>query len=187
MTMLTGFPRTRWPRRRFSENYAVRISVKITRICEFRVIMGTMSDLLGWCSSSTLGSRANDYVKTLATLGFWLHHSPCPFGCWTNNTLAARSLSPHYFRRYISRSSVWSASDVATYSWTSSGNGLVSNKRKKIPEPIMTPVRWSVNIIRFQCATIGLGPLWKGSHFLFTSCINQNELWCDKISITSGF
>ena len=29
LTMLTGFPRTRWPRRRFSESYAVRISVKI--------------------------------------------------------------------------------------------------------------------------------------------------------------
>ena len=116
MTMLTGYPRTRWPRRRFSENYAVRICVKITRICEFRVIMGTMTDLLGWCSSSTLASRANYYVKTLATLGFWLHHSPCPFGCSTNNTLAARPLSPNHFRRYISRSSVWSASDVATYS-----------------------------------------------------------------------
>ena len=94
--MLTGFPRTRWPRLRFSESYAVRISVKISRICEFRVIMGIMTGLLGCCSSSTLGSRANDYVKTLATLGFWLHHSPCSLGCWTNNTLAARSLSPNY-------------------------------------------------------------------------------------------
>ena len=28
--MLTGFPRTRWPRRRFSESYAVRIPVKIS-------------------------------------------------------------------------------------------------------------------------------------------------------------
>ena len=94
--MLTGFPRTRWPRLWFSESYAVRISVKISRICEFRVIMGIMTGLLGCCSSSTLGSRANDYVKTLATLGFWLHHSPCSLGCWTNNTLAARSLSPKY-------------------------------------------------------------------------------------------
>ena len=93
--MLTGFPRTRWPRLRFSESYAVRISVKISRICEFRVIMGIMTGLLGCCSSSSLGSRANDYVKTLATLGFWLHHSPCSLGCWTNNTLAARSLSPN--------------------------------------------------------------------------------------------
>ena len=95
MTSLTGFPRTRWPRRWFSESYAVRISVKISRICEFRVIMGIMTGLLGCCSSSTLGSRANDYVKTLATLGFWLHHSPCSLGCWTNNTLATRSLSPN--------------------------------------------------------------------------------------------
>ena len=94
--MLTGFPRTRWPRRRFSESYAVRISVKISRIREFRVIMGIMTSLLGCCSSSTLGSRANDYVKTLATLGFWLHYSPCSLGCWTNNTLAARSLSPKH-------------------------------------------------------------------------------------------
>ena len=92
--MLAGFPRTRWPRLRFSESYAVRISVKISRICEFRVIMGIMTGLLGCCSSSTLGSRANDYVKTLATRGFWLHHSPCSLGCWTNNTLVARSLSP---------------------------------------------------------------------------------------------
>ena len=100
VTMLTGFPRTRWPRRGFSESYAVRISVKIARICKFRVIMGKMTGLLGCCSSSTLGSRANDYVKTLVTLGFtlgfWLHHSPCSLGCWTNNTLAARSLSPNY-------------------------------------------------------------------------------------------
>ena len=92
--MLTGFARTRWPRLRFSESYAVRISVKIARICEFRVIMGIMTGLLGCCSSSTLGSRANNYVKTLATLGFWLHHSPCSLGCWMNNTLPARSLSP---------------------------------------------------------------------------------------------
>ena len=57
--------------------------------------MGIMTGLLGCCSSSTLGSRANDYVKTL-TLGFWLHHLPCSLGCWTNNTLAAQSLSPKY-------------------------------------------------------------------------------------------
>ena len=94
--MLTGFARTRWPRLRFSESYAVQISVKISRICEFRVIMGIMTGLPGCCSSSTLGSRANDYVKTLATLGFWLHHSPCSLGCWSNNTLAARSLSPKH-------------------------------------------------------------------------------------------
>ena len=59
--MLTGFARTRWPRLRFSESYAVWISVKILRICEFRVIMGIMTGLLGCCSSSTLGSSTNDY------------------------------------------------------------------------------------------------------------------------------
>ena len=46
-----------------------RISVKISWICEFRVIMGIIIGQLGCCSSSTLG-------------------------CWTNNTLAARLLSP---------------------------------------------------------------------------------------------
>ena len=101
MTMLTGFSKTRWPRLRFSESYAVRNSVKISLICEFCVIMGIMTGLLGCCSSSTRGSRANDYVKTLATLGFWLHHSPYSLGCWTNNTLAARSLSPKQFEYYM--------------------------------------------------------------------------------------
>ena len=62
---------------------------------EFRAIMGIMTGLLGCCASSTLASKANDDVKTLATLGIWLHHSPCCLGCWTNNTLAARSLSPN--------------------------------------------------------------------------------------------
>ena len=98
--MLAGFPRTRWLRLRFSESYAVRISVKISGICEFRVIMGIMTGLLGCCSSSTLGSRENDYVKTLATLGFWLHHLPCYLGCWMNNTLAARSFSPKQSMKY---------------------------------------------------------------------------------------
>ena len=88
------FLRTIWSWRRFSESYAAQISVKISRICEFRVIMGIMTGLLGCCPSSTIGSRANDYVLTLATLGCWLHHSPCSLGCWTSNTLAARSLSP---------------------------------------------------------------------------------------------
>ena len=66
VTMLTGFPRTRWARRWFSESYAVRIAVEISRICEFRVIMGMMTGLLGCCSSSTRGSRPNDSVKTRA-------------------------------------------------------------------------------------------------------------------------
>ena len=41
-----------------------------------------------------LGSRSNAYIKTLATLGFWLHYSPCSLRYWTNDTLAARSSSP---------------------------------------------------------------------------------------------
>ena len=52
----------------------------VSRICKIRLIMGIMSGLLGCCSSSTFGSRANDYVKSLATLGFWLHHSLAPSG-----------------------------------------------------------------------------------------------------------
>ena len=64
VTMLTEFPRKRWPRQRFSESYTVRISVKVSRICESRVIIGIMTGLLGCCSSSTLGSKANDYVRS---------------------------------------------------------------------------------------------------------------------------
>ena len=110
VTMLTGFPKTRWPRRRFSESYGVRTSVKISRICELRVIMWIMTGLLGCCLSSTIGSRVNDNVKILATLGFWLHHSPCSLGCWTNNTLAARSLSPKHTsnnRAWIITNIIW--------------------------------------------------------------------------------
>ena len=95
VTMLTGFPRTRWPRWRLVRAMLYEFPWKYLWICEFRVIMGIMTRLLRCCSSSTLGSRANDYVKTLVTLGFWLHHLPCSLGCWTNNTLAARSLSPN--------------------------------------------------------------------------------------------
>ena len=86
VTVLVGFPRTRWPRQWFDDSYAARIFVKIWRICEFRVIMVIMTILLWCCSSSTLGSRANDYVKTLA---IWLHHSPY-------SSLATQSLSPKY-------------------------------------------------------------------------------------------
>ena len=72
-------------------------TVKVSRICEFRVIMGTMTGLLGCCSSSTFGSKANDYVKTIATLWFWLHHLSCSLGSWTKKTLTARSLSTKSF------------------------------------------------------------------------------------------
>ena len=61
VTMLTGFPRTRRSPGRFRESYAVRISMQISRMFKFRVIT---PGLHGYCSSSTLGSRANDYVKT---------------------------------------------------------------------------------------------------------------------------
>ena len=64
VTILTGFPKTRWPWRQFSESYAVRISVKISRNCEFRVIMGIMTGLLGCCSSSTLGAWCYAQVLT---------------------------------------------------------------------------------------------------------------------------
>ena len=56
------------------ELYAVRISVKIWRICEFRVIMGA-----GWIITSKPERTA-----------------PFALGCWTNNVLAARSLSPYH-------------------------------------------------------------------------------------------
>ena len=45
MVMVTEFPRTRWSRRRFSESNAARISVKISLICVFSVIMGIMTGL----------------------------------------------------------------------------------------------------------------------------------------------
>ena len=44
-----------WSRRGLSESCAARMSVKISHFCEL---------LLACCSSSTLGSRANDYAKT---------------------------------------------------------------------------------------------------------------------------
>ena len=134
VTMLTGFPRTRWPRPQFSESYAIRISVKISRICEFRVIMGIMTGLLGCCSSSTVGNRANDYVKTLATPGFWLHHSSCSLGCWTNNTLAARSLSPQHVYRMTA------IEKLLKRCWIISSDCLIRIIQRK--EIIRTPGHW---------------------------------------------
>ena len=43
---------------------------EISRNYEFRVRMGIMTSQLGCFSSSTFGGRANDYVRTLVTLGF---------------------------------------------------------------------------------------------------------------------
>ena len=60
LTMFTKFPRAWWPRWRFSEFYAARISVKISQICEFGVKIGIITGLLECCLSSTLWSRAND-------------------------------------------------------------------------------------------------------------------------------
>ena len=58
--MFTGFPRTIWPRRRFSESYATWISVKISLICEFRVIMGIMISLRSGFASFALLPRVLD-------------------------------------------------------------------------------------------------------------------------------
>ena len=98
VTMLTGFPRTKWSRPRFSERFEEWISVKITQILEFRVITGiTVVFRVLWpgCAGAVLpapfGSRVNDYVKSLIALGFWQHNSPCSLLCWTNNTLVAWS------------------------------------------------------------------------------------------------
>ena len=60
--MLTGFPRTRWPRRRFSELCGTNFRENIANLLYIYVIMGIMTGLLGCCSASTLGSRVNDYV-----------------------------------------------------------------------------------------------------------------------------
>ena len=65
------------------------------RIYEFRVIMGIMTGLFGRCLWSTLGLRANDYVKTRSKWGFWLHHSsPEVPRCFTNNARAAPVIIP---------------------------------------------------------------------------------------------
>ena len=34
-------------------------------------------------------------IRQMQQFSLWLHHSHCSIGCWTNNTLAARSLSPN--------------------------------------------------------------------------------------------
>ena len=60
---------------RFSESCALRFLVKISKICEFRDIVGIMTWLLGHCLWSLLGLGANDYVKIPASSGFWLHYS----------------------------------------------------------------------------------------------------------------
>ena len=75
-----------------SESCAARFSVKTSRLCEFRVIIGIMTGLLGRCFLSTLVLSASDYVKTIASLGLWLHHSSSAPGCFTNDTGAAAAI-----------------------------------------------------------------------------------------------
>ena len=79
---------------RISESRAAQFSLEISRICEFRVIMGIMTGLLGRCLWSTFGLRANDHVKTLTSLGLWLHHSPWALRCLTNNAHADPVIIP---------------------------------------------------------------------------------------------
>ena len=74
---------------RFSESCAARFSVKMSRIGEFRVTTGIMTELPGRCLWITLGLRAKGYVK-----GFWLHHSPWALGYFTNNARAAPVIIP---------------------------------------------------------------------------------------------
>ena len=173
--MLTGFPRTRWLRLRFSESYAVRISVKISRICEFRVIMGIMTGLLGCCSSSTLGSRANDYVKTLATLGFWLHHSPCSLGCWTNNTLAARSLSPKPLQWWVPGST-----STSVHVWWRQTRVLNAPLFLRITNPCCLLILFSLGPIHTQwlihsyCSPVSHRPGWTDLSSCIALCPNRH-------------
>ena len=96
ITMFTGFPRAWWPRWRLSEFNAARISVKISLFCEFGVTIGMITGLLGCCLSSTLWSRVNDEWLCQNPHYAWVLNAPFALlllGCWTNNTLAARSVS----------------------------------------------------------------------------------------------
>ena len=62
---------------------------KYSEICKFLVIMWIMTGLLGRC--------------LFDALRFWLHRSPYSLRCWTNNTLATRSLSSKYGPVYHAR------------------------------------------------------------------------------------
>ena len=87
--MLNRFPATRWPRRHVQwEQCGTNFGGKIANLRVSCYNGNNDRYMLGCCSSSTLGSRANDYVNNLA------YHSPCCLRCWMNNTLAGRSLSP---------------------------------------------------------------------------------------------
>ena len=89
----------------FSESYVVRISVQISRICEFRVNMGKITGLLGCPAPSG------------ATIGFWLHHSHYSLGCWTNNTRADMSSSPNN-TGYLAVTCKWNCLQMQRDKWT---------------------------------------------------------------------
>ena len=66
VTMLIGFPRTRWG---FSESYAVRISVKISRICELnRRLVETEISLESWVNTMTANVLPACVSRTTATM-----------------------------------------------------------------------------------------------------------------------
>ena len=137
--MLTGFPKTKWPRRRFSESYAVRISVKISRICEFRVIMGIMTGLLGCCSSSTVGSRANDYVKTREGFDCIIRPAPSRAGRTTPSQPGQYplSLSGADQRKHQSSESLAFVRGIHQWSVNSPHKGPVTRKISPFDDVIM--------------------------------------------------
>ena len=57
-------------------------------------IVGIKTRLIWHCLWSTVGSRRNDCIKALASLGVWLHHSPWALGCFANNTRASPAIIP---------------------------------------------------------------------------------------------
>ena len=90
VTMLSRFLWIGWPRRRFSESYTLRVWVTMSWNCQFRVIKGIKTGLLGRCLiEAPSGPNANDCVKTLASLRFWRNNSPWVLGCFTNNAAAS--------------------------------------------------------------------------------------------------
>ena len=64
VTMLCIVPGAGWPRSQVQWKLCGTIVSRNIEIGEFRVIMGIMTWLLGHCLRSTLGLRANNYVKT---------------------------------------------------------------------------------------------------------------------------
>ena len=86
---------------RFNGSCSAQFSVQMSRMCEFRVIMGIMTGLLGCCLWSTLGLREDAFFKSIASLWFWLHHSPGDLGCFTNNTRAASVIIPSMWHSWF--------------------------------------------------------------------------------------